>query len=80
MVFQQVGPYAARNVSRTNGHNEAKLASSGRPFVQQLGNNLKTNMVRLSLSHNTESGIKEPNATTSVTRMLPNLHVVCFIF
>lgn len=65
--ISRVGPYAAGNVSRTNGHNEAKLASSGHPSVQQLDNNLKTNMARLSLAHSTESGIKEPKTTTSLT-------------
>lgn len=65
--ISRVGPYAAGNVSRTNGLNEAKLGSSGHQSVQQSDNNLKTNMARLSLSNSSESGIKEPKNTTSVT-------------
>eukprot|EP00252_Welwitschia_mirabilis_P000969 TRINITY_DN10952_c0_g1_i1.p1 TRINITY_DN10952_c0_g1~~TRINITY_DN10952_c0_g1_i1.p1 ORF type:complete len:814 (+),score=152.69 TRINITY_DN10952_c0_g1_i1:424-2865(+) len=57
--ISRVGPYSSGNLSRANGTNEVKLASGQNQSSQQVDNNLKSNFMRLSLSHTSEQGIKE---------------------
>eukprot|EP01018_Ginkgo_biloba_P024243 Gb_06352 [translate_table: standard] len=55
------------SVPRTNGLTEGKLSSSGHQSVQQLDNNSKINVARISLSHGSEPGMKEMKNTPVTT-------------